>query len=543
MTKNKFLWISVDVESDGPCPALYSMVSFGAVVVEPNLNRTFYGETAPISEDYIPEALAVSGISRSQHERFPEPRKTMLEFSNWLDSLKADRFVFVTDNACLKYSTRVIVDESFAFLKSYKKRNNTVEIYDLVKNKVNLPIPTFNFETNQIEYKRIIGWIENEAKPSWVKVSTELNDSNYPSYTLDHLIFSKRDGWKQAKDLVPGDVVLQMGISPNDDQKQMLIGSLLGDASLNRQEKRGRSWLCGHSLPDLTQFKYDILEPLISGSGIRESVNNRGFSRADGKLFSIHTKTLRFLKDINKKEPASLIDFLDYRGLAVWFADDGSTCKGSSGNPVVRIHTEGFGEDDNMLIAKALTKKTNLEWRVIKAGKGYFLVTLSSKDSLTFLERISPFLPKAVAYKLHNNFESNLATYVWDSTARYDIYDSTVTRVDIINNDESRDYRRKNYCLVVEGNHNFFTTTGLVHNCFDWQFINYYMHRYLMANPFGFSGRRINDIYSGLVGSGFSQNEWKRLYRRTAHTHHPVDDAKGNAEALLAFREKLNFKF
>jgi DNA polymerase III epsilon subunit-like protein len=178
MKKNKFLWVSVDVESDGPCPALYSMVSFGAVVVEPTLNRTFYGETAPISESYIPEALAVSGISRSQHEKFPEPRKTMLEFSNWLDSLEAERFVFVTDNLS-----------------------------------------------------------------------------------------------------------------------------------------------------------------------------------------------------------------------------------------------------------------------------------------------------------------------------------------------------------------------------FDWQFINYYMHRYLMANPFGFSGRRINDIYSGLVGSGFSQNEWKRLYRKTAHSHHPVDDAKGNAEALLAFKDKLNFKF
>jgi len=29
--------------------------------------------------------------------------------------------------------------------------------------------------------------------------------------------------------------------------------------------------------------------------------------------------------------------------------------------------------------------------------------------------------------------------------------------------------------------------------------------------------------------------EWKRLYRKTGHTHHLVDDAKGNAEALLQF--------
>jgi len=34
---------------------------------------------------------------------------------------------------------------------------------------------------------------------------------------------------------------------------------------------------------------------------------------------------------------------------------------------------------------------------------------------------------------------------------------------------------------------------------FDWQFINYYFHRFLGRNPFGFSGRRIGDLYAGLV--------------------------------------------
>ena len=33
----------VDVESDGPIPGDYSMISFGAIIVEPTLNRTFYG--------------------------------------------------------------------------------------------------------------------------------------------------------------------------------------------------------------------------------------------------------------------------------------------------------------------------------------------------------------------------------------------------------------------------------------------------------------------------------------------------------------------
>jgi DNA polymerase III epsilon subunit-like protein len=76
---------------------------------------------------------------------------------------------------------------------------------------------------------------------------------------------------------------------------------------------------------------------------------------------------------------------------------------------------------------------------------------------------------------------------------------------------------------------------------FDWQWINYYFHRFTGSNPFGFSGRRIGDIYSGLVKDYFAASKWKSL-RRTKHTHNPVDDAKGNAEALLKIRE-MDFSF
>jgi hypothetical protein len=34
-------YIIVDVESDGPIPQPYSMVCFGAVVLEPTLSKTF----------------------------------------------------------------------------------------------------------------------------------------------------------------------------------------------------------------------------------------------------------------------------------------------------------------------------------------------------------------------------------------------------------------------------------------------------------------------------------------------------------------------
>ncbi|MCC5945620.1 MAG: 3'-5' exoribonuclease [Bernardetiaceae bacterium] len=76
---------------------------------------------------------------------------------------------------------------------------------------------------------------------------------------------------------------------------------------------------------------------------------------------------------------------------------------------------------------------------------------------------------------------------------------------------------------------------------FDWQWINYYFHTYLGKNPFGFSARRIGDLYCGMKMNAKLNAEWKKLYRKTAHDHNPVNDAKGNAEALLAM-QKMGLK-
>ena len=76
---------------------------------------------------------------------------------------------------------------------------------------------------------------------------------------------------------------------------------------------------------------------------------------------------------------------------------------------------------------------------------------------------------------------------------------------------------------------------------FDWQFINYYFNLAEMGNPFGFSARRIGDIYSGAVKDLRASSKWKSL-RKTVHDHNPVNDCIGNAEALLSFCKTHNIK-
>jgi hypothetical protein len=88
----------VDVEADGPAPGLYSMVSLGAVLVEPGLGRTFRGRVRPVSERWLPDALAICGVTREEHLRYDEPGEVMARFEAWVLAESKGRPVFFSDN-------------------------------------------------------------------------------------------------------------------------------------------------------------------------------------------------------------------------------------------------------------------------------------------------------------------------------------------------------------------------------------------------------------------------------------------------------------
>ena len=92
--------IVIDVESAGPCPGLYPMVSLAAVVVEPGFSRTFKMEVRPRKHEmlYVDEAYKVIGITREQHLSYPHPNEETLRFAEWLESLGDKRLTMWSDN-------------------------------------------------------------------------------------------------------------------------------------------------------------------------------------------------------------------------------------------------------------------------------------------------------------------------------------------------------------------------------------------------------------------------------------------------------------
>lgn len=94
-------YLSVDVETSGPVPRIYSLLSLGACLVEDPRLR-FYVELQPTTREADPAALAVSGLSL---ERLAEtglpPEEAIRRFAAWVGEVvpQGSQPVFVAFNA------------------------------------------------------------------------------------------------------------------------------------------------------------------------------------------------------------------------------------------------------------------------------------------------------------------------------------------------------------------------------------------------------------------------------------------------------------
>lgn len=97
------IYISADVETDGPVPGPYSMLSFGLAVVGVwdgqhferayrDQRPVFYRELRPISDQFDPEALEVNRLDRDQlFGAGEDPAAAMNAASEWVSHISEGR--------------------------------------------------------------------------------------------------------------------------------------------------------------------------------------------------------------------------------------------------------------------------------------------------------------------------------------------------------------------------------------------------------------------------------------------------------------------
>ena len=106
MTAKQEVFISVDVETAGPIPGEYSMLTLGACCVD-DPAKTFFCSLKPINGNFVPAALEVTGLSLAKlAEDGLAADGAMGQFNTWIASqcTEAQTPVFVGLNAPFDWS-------------------------------------------------------------------------------------------------------------------------------------------------------------------------------------------------------------------------------------------------------------------------------------------------------------------------------------------------------------------------------------------------------------------------------------------------------
>jgi hypothetical protein len=95
------VYVSADIESDGPIPGVHSMLSFGLAVAgrfdgatftacDP-AGATFYRELRPITEEFVPDAVRVTGLDRDHLVvDGADPQAAMADAAAWVRDQAGD---------------------------------------------------------------------------------------------------------------------------------------------------------------------------------------------------------------------------------------------------------------------------------------------------------------------------------------------------------------------------------------------------------------------------------------------------------------------
>jgi uracil-DNA glycosylase family 4 len=278
--------------------------------------------------------------------------------------------------------------------------------------------------------------------------------------TGDHPVLTER-GYVPVADLTPGDrVATGQGLS--DLARDVVCGTVLGDGYLNAASAH---LSIGHSAQqrDYAEFKASLLAELRPRVQQLAVAAVSGGEKTDA-VVQVRTLAHRALGTLRrdfygpkKCAPTWLADELNERMLAIWFMDDGYTRVRPPRQPHAEIAAIGFSDRDRQILLQGLAR-LGLPAKALR-GRLFFDVTTTRLLS----ERIAPYVPPSMRYKLHPEVESRVPFDPSLLVAGHPrtIYDDVVV-------EDVTDRRRKDttfYCIDVEETHNFVTAGGVVHNC------------------------------------------------------------------------------
>jgi uracil-DNA glycosylase family 4 len=357
---------------------------------------------------------------------------------------------------CLRYTAQVQLGDG-----SWER------IGRLVRSRYNGTVMSLSTEGRLVP-RRVIGWHQSPVGDRKVFRLTYRSAKRVGAHartsiqlTGDHPVLTQR-GYIPVEELRPDDrIATGQGLSSL--AFDVVCGTVLGDGHLNARSAH-LSYSHSDSQTEYAVFKAELLAELGAQEEARAVAAVAGGGRTYVAILA-RTRAHRALGVLrsdfyapDKGVPDWIADRLNPRMLAFWFMDDGYTRIRSGGRqPLAEIATVSFSDEDLQVLLRGLAR-LGLS---AKASRRRIYFDVQATKLLS--ERIAPYVPASMRYKLHPEVEARVPF----DPSRLQAGDPEVLYDEVQVDDLTGEYRMDKtfFCIDVEETHNFVTAGGVVHNC------------------------------------------------------------------------------
>ena len=195
------------------------------------------------------------------------------------------------------------------------------------------------------------------------------------------------------------------GLKLSQEQREVLIGLLLGDAHLETQNQ-GRTYRLkieqGLRHQAYVQHLYEMFKPWVLTPPQLKERSSRGhiswncwFQTVSHGAFRFYAH--QFYIEGRRRVPCLIHRWLIPRALSYWFMDDGSMKSNQSKGLI--LNTQSYPLDDVQRLVNVLQEKFGLQAKPRKQREG-FQIYISGKSYERFRELVEPHLIASMHYKL-----------------------------------------------------------------------------------------------------------------------------------------------
>jgi recombination protein RecA len=357
---------------------------------------------------------------------------------------------------CLHYSTRVILADG-----------RSEKIGKIVNRRMPVDVLSCDPVTGKVEPRRVVNWFDNGRADHFLQFEVEGGPSGRRRFAVtdNHVIFTPRGPVRAERLDVGSEVLVSVrDYALTDDQWQVVLGGAFGDGSIRMTGAHAAHFRVGHgeAQKDYLRWKHAMLAPL-----------SRPIKRT-GRGYGFDTLAMPGLADLcveyygeNRSRIASRspLDRLDARGLAVWYADDGSFMGSFArwGKGKAVLYNKALRADSRERVLETLARLGI--GRPQDDGRGF---RFSSEQTARLHALIAPYLHPSMDYKLHPSergrftWQPDLSGLVGDLASRERLRAVPARIVKRYVKPATRSTHR--FDLEIEGHHTYLADGVVVHN-------------------------------------------------------------------------------